>query len=343
MSGVWWEYLAVFVATAILSIVLTPMALRYAIRANVLDQPGQHKSHKVAVPYLGGLAIVVTFVIAVILMSVLRPPHTGRGELLGVLTIAVLLAAVGLIDDLRQVSPLWRLVAEVSAASIVWSLGNGTAVTTVEAVDLILTVLWFVGVTNAFNLLDNMDGLAAGLAAISSMTVFAVAGTNGQFLVAGLAVALAGCTVGFLRLNFHPARIYMGDGGSLFIGFLVAYLGIKLRFEGGRLVSALVPIFACSAAVFDTSLVVISRIRAGRNPFQGGQDHVSHRLVKLGLSVPAAVCTIYLGAIGVGILSFAISRLEPVSAFLLAGLVGAILTILGGFLLTVPVYMGDAE
>jgi UDP-GlcNAc:undecaprenyl-phosphate GlcNAc-1-phosphate transferase len=343
MSGVWWEYLAVFVATAILSIVLTPMALRYAIRANVLDQPGQHKSHKVAVPYLGGLAIVVTFVIAVILMSVLRPPHTGRGELLGVLTIAVLLAAVGLIDDLRQVSPLWRLVAEVSAASIVWSLGNGTAVTTVEAVDLILTVLWFVGVTNAFNLLDNMDGLAAGLAAISSMTVFAVAGTNGQFLVAGLAVALAGCTVGFLRLNFHPARIYMGDSGSLFIGFLVAYLGIKLRFEGGRLVSALVPIFACSAAVFDTSLVVISRIRAGRNPFQGGQDHVSHRLVKLGLSVPAAVCTIYLGAIGVGILSFAISRLEPVSAFLLAGLVGATLTILGGFLLTVPVYMGDAE
>ena len=343
MSGVWWEYLAVFVTTAILSIVLTPMALRYAIRANVLDQPGQHKSHKVAVPYLGGLAIVVTFVIAVILMSVLRPPHTGRGELLGVLTIAVLLAAVGLIDDLRQVSPLWRLVAEVSAASIVWSLGNGTAVTTVEAVDLILTVLWFVGVTNAFNLLDNMDGLAAGLAAISSMTVFAVAGTNGQFLVAGLAVALAGCTVGFLRLNFHPARIYMGDGGSLFIGFLVAYLGIKLRFEGGRLVSTLVPIFACSAAVFDTSLVVISRIRAGRNPFQGGQDHVSHRLVKLGLSVPAAVCTIYLGAIGVGILSFAISRLEPVSAFLLAGLVGATLTILGGFLLTVPVYMGDAE
>ena len=339
----WWEYLAVFVTTAILSIVLTPMVLRYAIRANVLDQPGQHKSHKVAVPYLGGLAIVVTFVIAVILMSVLRPPHTGRGELLGVLTIAVLLAAVGLIDDLRQVSPLWRLIAEVSAASIVWSLGNGTAVTTVETVDLILTVLWFVGITNAFNLLDNMDGLAAGLAAISSMTVFAVAGTNGQFLVAGLAVALAGCTVGFLRLNFHPARIYMGDGGSLFIGFLVAYLGIKLRFEGGRLVSTLVPIFACSAAVFDTSLVVISRIRAGRNPFQGGQDHVSHRLVNLGLSVPAAVCTIYLGAIGVGILSFAISRLEPVSAFLLAGLVGATLTILGGFLLTVPVYMGDAE
>ena len=343
MSGVWWEYLAVFVTTAILSIVLTPMALRYAIRANVLDQPGKHKSHKVAVPYLGGLAIVVTFVIAVILMSVLRPPHTGRGELLAVLTIAVLLAAVGLIDDLRQVSPLWRLIAEVSAASIVWSLGNGTAVTTVEAVDLILTVLWFVGVTNAFNLLDNMDGLAAGLAAISSMTVFAVAGTNGQFLVAGLAVALAGCTVGFLRLNFHPARIYMGDGGSLFIGFLVAYLGIKLRFEGGRLVSALVPIFACSAAVFDTSLVVISRIRAGRNPFQGGQDHVSHRLVKLGLPVPAAVGTIYLGAIGVGILSFAISRLEAVSALLLAGLVGATLTILGGFLLAVPVYTGDAE
>ena len=343
MSGVWWEYSAVFFTTAILSIVLTPMALRYAIRANVLDQPGKHKSHKVAVPYLGGLAIVATFVIAVVAMSVLRPPHTGREELLGVLAIAVFLAAVGFIDDLRQVSPLWRLVAEITAAVIVWYLGNGTAVATAGVVDLSLTVLWFVGVTNAFNLLDNMDGLAAGLAAISSITIFAVAGTNGQFLVAGLAVALAGCTVGFLRLNFHPARIYMGDGGALFIGFLVAYLGIKLRFDGGRLVSALVPIFACSAAVFDTSLVVISRVRAGRSPFQGGQDHVSHRLVKLGLPVPAAVGTIYLGAIGVGILSFAISRLEAVSALLLAGLVGATLTILGGFLLAVPVYTGDAE
>ena len=109
MSGAWWEYLAVFVATSILSSVLTPMALRYAIRANVLDQPGQHKSHKVAVPYLGGLAIVVTFVIAVILMSVLRPPHTGRGELLGVLTIAVLLAAVGLILTTVMGWKIWQL------------------------------------------------------------------------------------------------------------------------------------------------------------------------------------------------------------------------------------------
>ena len=341
MSGVWLEYLAVFLITLILSIALTPMVLRYAIRTNILDHPGGHKSHEVAVPYLGGLAIVITFVIAVGVMSVLRPPHSGRTELLGVLVIAVALSVVGFVDDLRQVSPVWRLVAEIAAATLVWSLGNGTAVTSVAALDLGLTVLWFVGVTNAFNLLDNMDGLAAGLAAISSITIFAIAATNGQVLVAALAVGLAGCTMGFLRLNFHPAQIYMGDCGALFIGFLVAYLGIKLRFDGGRLVSALVPVLVCATAVFDTSLVTISRIRAGRSPFQGGRDHVSHRLVNLGLPVPAAVGTIYLGSVGLGVLAFVISGLDQTSAFLLAGLVIVTLTVVGGYLLTVPVYTGD--
>jgi len=341
MSGVWWEYLAVFLITLIFSIALTPMVLRYAIRMDVLDHPGGHKSHEVAVPYLGGLAIVITFLIAVSAMSVLRPPHSGRAELLVILAIAVALAIVGFVDDLRQVSPAWRLVAEIAAATLVWLLGNGTAVTSVAALDLGLTVLWFVGVTNAFNLLDNMDGLAAGLAAISSITIFAIAAANGQFLVAALAIGLVGCTVGFLRLNFHPAQIYMGDCGALFIGFLVAYLGIKLRFEGGRLVSALVPVLACATAVFDTSLVTISRIRAGRSPFQGGRDHVSHRLVNLGLPVPVAVGTIYLGSVGLGVLAFAISDLDPTSAFLLAGLVIVTLTVVGGYLLTVPVYTGD--
>ncbi|HJO79494.1 MAG TPA: MraY family glycosyltransferase, partial [Acidimicrobiales bacterium] len=214
----------------------------------------------------------------------------------------------------------------------------GAIVTASEPVNMGLTILWFVGITNAFNLLDNMDGLAAGLAAIASLTIFAIATTNGQFLVAGLSVGLAGCTVGFLRHNFHPARIYMGDGGSLFIGFLVAYLGIKLRFQGERLLSALVPMLVCSVAIFDTSLVTISRLATGRSPFIGGQDHVSHRLVRLGLPVPVAVGTIYFGAIGIGILAYVISSVDTASAWVLAGMIGATLSVGGGFLLTVPVY-----
>jgi UDP-GlcNAc:undecaprenyl-phosphate GlcNAc-1-phosphate transferase len=317
--------------------------MRYALRANVLDYPGGHKSHQEAVPYLGGVAIVGTFTAAVLVMSLLQPPHSGRSELMAVLAIAVLLSLVGLIDDLKQVSATWRLVAEITAAVLVWSFGSGTDVTTIEVVDLGLTILWFVGITNAFNLLDNMDGLSAGLAVISSLTIFAIAADNGQFLVAALAIGLAGCAAGFLRHNFHPARIYMGDGGALFIGFLVAYVGIKLRFEGGRLLGAMVPILACSAAVFDTTLVTIARLAARRSPFRGGQDHVSHRLVSLGLRVPVAVGTIYGAAVGVGVLVYVISNSEPTSSWVLIGLIVVTLVISGGFLLTVPVYPGNFQ
>ncbi len=342
MTGAWWEYLAVFSATATVCVVLTPWAMRLAFRRNLLDHPGDHKSHNAAVPYLGGVAIVTTFSLMVAVISLVWPPNSGLGELLVVLTAAVFLALVGLVDDVRQVSPLWRIVAEVVVAIAIWSTGTGVIVTTSEAVNMGLTVLWFVGITNAFNLLDNMDGLAAGIAAIASLTIFAIATTNDQFLVAGLAVGLAGCAVGFLRHNFHPARIYMGDGGSLFIGFLVAYLGIKLQFQGGRLLSALVPVLVCSMAIFDTTLVTISRLARGRSPFLGGQDHVSHRQVRLGLPVPIAVGTIYFGAIGIGILTYVVSGVDPRSAWILTTMIGATLIVIGGYLLTVPINAGMA-
>ena len=339
MTGEWWEYLAVFSATAILCVVLTPLAMRYAISRNLLDRPGGHKSHETAVPYLGGLVIVITFAAAVFAVSTQQPLDSFRIELLVVLALAVSLSLVGLADDLRQVSPSWRVLAEIAAAIVVWSFGNGVDLTTIEILDLILTILWFVGITNAFILLDDMDGLAAGLAAITGLTIFAIAETTGQFLVAALAIGLVGCTIGFLRHNFHPARIYMGDGGALFIGFLIAYLGIKLEFEGDRLVSALVPILVCSVPVFDTTVVTVSRLAVGRSPFQGGQDHVSHRLVRLGLPVPIAVGTIYLGAAGIGLLTYVISSaVDPATAWVLIGLIGVTLFLTGVFLLTVPVY-----
>ncbi len=338
MTGVWWEYLAVFSTTATVCVVLTPWAMRLAFRRNLLDHPGEHKSHDTAIPYLGGVAIVTTFALMVVVISLVWPPNSGLGELLVVLAAAVFLAIVGLVDDVQQVSPPWRIVAEVAAAVAIWSAGTGVIVTSSEPVNMGLTVLWFVGITNAFNLLDNMDGLAAGIAVIASLTVFAIATTNGQFLVAGLAVGLAGCAVGFLRHNFHPARIYMGDGGSLFIGFLVAYLGIKLQFQGGRLLSALVPVLVCSVAIFDTTLVTISRLATGRSPFLGGQDHVSHRLVHLGLAVPIAVGTIYFGATGIGILTYVVSGVDPRSAWVLTTMIGVTLAVVGGYLLTVPAY-----
>ena len=311
--------------------------MRMAYSRGFLDHPGGHKSHTEAVPFLGGGAIVLAFASAVLVVSLLEPPDSGAGEVVGLFAAATVLSIVGLFDDLRDLSPTVRVLVETGAAVLVWSMGSGVAVSGVGVVDLSLTVLWVVGITNAFNLLDNMDGLAAGLATVSSLTIFAIAASNGQFLVAGLAVGLAGCTVGFLRHNHFPARIYMGDGGALFIGFLISVLAVKLRFDGGRSVSALVPVLACSVAVFDTTIVTLSRLRSGLSPFQGGRDHVSHRLVKLGLSVPYAVGSIHAGAVGIGILTFVSSGTDPRSAWIIAGMVGLTLFGSGIVLLRGPI------
>ncbi|MBT7690868.1 MAG: undecaprenyl/decaprenyl-phosphate alpha-N-acetylglucosaminyl 1-phosphate transferase [Gemmatimonadales bacterium] len=337
MTGTWWEYMAIFLASGILCVVSTPYLMRMAYSRGFLDQPGGHKSHDEAVPFLGGVAIVLAFALAVLVVSLLNPPHSGPGEILGLFAVAVMLSIIGLLDDLRNVSPTVRVLAEAGAAVVIWLMGSGVAVSGVGFVDLSLTIFWVVGITNAFNLLDNMDGLAAGLATVSSLTIFAVAASNGQFLVAGLAVGLAGCTVGFLRHNRFPARVYMGDGGALFIGFLVSVLAIKLRFDGGRTVSALVPVLACSVAVFDTTLVTLSRLHSGLSPFLGGQDHVSHRLVKLGLPVPYAVGSIHVGAVGIGILTFVSSGTDPWSAWIIAGMIGLTYLAAGIVLLRVPV------
>ena len=343
MTGEWWEYLVVFSASTSICLVLTPVAMAVAVRNGVFDQPRGHKSHVSPVPYLGGVAIIVAFAASVIGAAIIYPPESGVGELWVVLLLAVGLAFVGLADDLRNLSPVVRIAAEVLCAVQLWRMDAGVTLTGDQIFDLALTVLWVVGITNAFNLLDNMDGLAAGQAAVCAMTIFAVAAANGQFLVAALAIALAGCAVGFLRHNFYPARIYMGDGGALFIGFLIAYLGIKLRFEAQFLLpsafeSFLVPVLICSLPIMDTTLVTISRLSTGRSPFQGGQDHFSHRLVKIGLPVPAVAVLTYVVSAGIGVLSFVISRVDPVSARILTGLIICTLLLVAVLLAMVPVY-----
>ena len=136
-----------------------------------------------------------------------------------------------MLDDLRGLSPVGAIVAEVAAGLAVWGVGAGVDLFGPGVTDAVVTVVWVVGITNAFNLLDNMDGLSSGVAAIAAGSIFVIAASNGQFLVAALSIGLAGCALGFLRHNFHPATIYMGDAGALFLGFVLAYLGLKLRFD----------------------------------------------------------------------------------------------------------------
>ena len=341
-DGGWVMYVSIFLGSTLLSLVFTPLALKLALRRQILDHPGGHKSQDSPVPYLGGLAMVGAFSLAVLAAALLRPPVTGRNELFVLLGAGLALSLVGLVDDLRHLRPWVRVLFEIGAGYALWEVGAGVQLFHSEFANAVITVAWVVAIANAFNLLDNMDGLSAGVAVVGAGSFFAIAASNDQFLVAGLAAGVAGCALGFLRHNFHPARIYMGDSGSLFLGFMLAYLGMKLRFPGPTNVTFLVPILVLGVAVLDTTLVTISRLRHKRSPFQGGRDHISHRLVSVGIPVRTAVALIYTAGATLGVLALVVSRVDRTTAYIVAGLVFAHGVFLGALLSRVPVYGSQA-
>lgn len=336
-------YLAAFLAPLVLAWVLTPLALRAAVRFGVLDQPGERKAQQVAVPYLGGVAIVLAFSATVLVAGFVRALTVDGSSEVGTLAVllgtAALLALLGLVDDLRGVSVRLRLALEVGAGVVVVVNDSGATVTGNPVLDGVITVVWVVLIVNAMNLLDNMDGLSAGVAGIASATFFVLAVAQGQFLVAALSIALAGCAVGFLRHNFHPAKIYMGDAGSLFLGFLLAVISTRIELiDSPPVVALFVPLLVLGVALFDTTLVVVERLRHGRSPFQGGRDHTSHRLVFVGLPVRVSVGLIYGTALALSWLALVLREMQARPGVMLAGFVltvGAALLLL---LAAVPVY-----
>jgi UDP-GlcNAc:undecaprenyl-phosphate GlcNAc-1-phosphate transferase len=339
-----WDYAAVFVGTLGLTLFLTPLALRVALRRGVLDHPSQIKAQTSPVPYLGGAAILVAFSASVLLAGVVNPPTSGLDELAVILGLAFGLGIVGLVDDLTGLSPWLRLAIEIGAGVAVWASPAGAEVFANDGLDLAVTVLWIVGITNAVNLLDNMDGLSAGVSGLAAFFVFVLAVDNGQFLVATLAIGLSGCAAGFLRSNFHPARIYMGDAGALFIGFLLAVLTIKLDLvHAPRLVALSVPIVVLGVALFDTVLVTTNRLAHGQSPLSGGRDHTSHRLVFVGIPVPGTVTLIYVGSVSLGCLSIVLSRLDQSMGLVLLGWLAGVAALLGVLLSRVPVYESSTQ
>jgi len=334
-----WEYVGVFICCAGFTVFLTPLALRLARRGNLMDRPGPGKSHAEAVPYLGGVAIVVAFSLVVLAAALVRPDGADTKALVVTLGLGVALAMMGLVDDLRGLPVALRLALEIGAGVVVYATGTRAHLAGAGlGLDAVVTVAWVVGITNAFNLLDNMDGLSAGVAAIASFWLFVVGVVNGQYFVAILSLALVGCAAGFLRHNRFPARIYMGDAGSLYLGFVLSVLALHLRSYVSLRVTFLVPVMVLAVPIFDTVLVVIARLIQRRSPFQGGRDHTSHRLVFVGLPVPAAVAIIYAFTMATGWLGVIMSQVSRGTSFLLAGWVAAIGLFLGVLLGTVPVY-----
>ena len=297
-------YGPIILTAALLAFLATPVTRLLAQRMGMVDQPGLRKAHRLPVPLLGGVAIYTALIAAFLAFG-----RAWLVEGLGILGGGTLLFITGLWDDRYGMPARAKLAATLVAAMGLILSGVQTRLFGVWWVDWPITLLWVAGITNAVNLMDNMDGLAAGVAAVAAAFFFFLAVREGLGLVAALAAALFGAAAGFLFYNFAPAVSFMGDAGSLTLGFMLAALGIKIKFPSWPLATTwMVPIVILGTLIFDTALVVISRLRRGRSIFQGGSDHTSHRLVALGLSQPRAVLVLYVVSLTLGILAVYLSR-----------------------------------
>ena len=320
--------LLIFVSALLLALGATPVVRRLADRLGVVDQPDPRKLHRAPVPLLGGIAIYVGFILALLLFG----ERWVLSQMIGILVSATMVSFLGIWDDRWGVRPLLKLLGQLVAASILIISGIKVSFLPYPALNVAITLVWVVGITNALNLLDNMDGLSGGVGAVAAGFFLLLAAMNGQYLVASLAAALMGACIGFLYYNLNPATIFMGDAGSMFLGFILSVVGIKLRFPGRpSMITWMIPVVVLGLPIFDTTLVVISRLRGGMNPLTSpGKDHVSHRLVQMGLSQRNAVIVLYLICCALGLAAIFIMQADFLQAYLMgaavfvAGLMGLI-------------------
>ena len=323
--------LLAFLIAATGSLLLTVPVRALAIRVGMVDLPGPRKVHLKPIPLLGGLAMYGGVMMAILIVF----DGAARAQVLGIVTGATLVATVGFLDDRGLLHHQIKLFAGMPLAAVILLASGihaqvfGTLVSGSMGrwLDFALTIVWVVGITASFSILDHMDGLCAGIAAMASVFFTLLAYLNGQTLVTVLAASVLGAATGFLRWNFKPAKIFMGDGGAMFLGFLMATLALKLRLEhASQAANWLAPVLILGATIFDTTLVTISRSRRGLLPFATpGKDHSAHRLSNLGLGQRGAVLTMYLAGAACGGAAVLIAYLSNRGAVLVALAIVAIL------------------
>src|SRR5271165_662483 len=317
--------LLAFLIAASASLILVVPVRALALRVGMVDLPGPRKVHLKPIPLLGGLAMYVGVMLAILFAF----DGSARAQVIGIVTGATLVAAVGFLDDRGWLHHQLKLFVAMPLAAVIL-LASGIHAQVFSSLvgghtgywlDAASTILWVVGITASFSILDHMDGLCAGVAAMASVFFALIAYLNGQTLVTTLAAAVLGAAAGFLRWNFKPAKIFMGDGGAMFLGFLMATLALKLRVEYATpLANVLAPLLILSAAIFDTTLVTISRSRRGLLPFATpGKDHSAHRLANLGFGQRGAVLTMYLVGAACGGVAVMVTYLSATSAAMVAG------------------------
>jgi len=322
------QYLLLGVTSLIAVGLLTPIMRLIAKRYGVVDSPSEsHKTHKHPVPYLGGVGIALGVVGVTYLASLVSDFSRDTFFLASsVLIPAIIMGVVGLIDDLRKLSPWPRFITQslfgVAISALLVATNTLGSPFGNNWIDIPITTIWIVGITNAINFFDNIDGGASGAIATASVFLFFLSWQSGQFLIAALSIVLAGATLGFLLWNKPPAHIYMGDAGALFLGILITSLTI--RFDPNpidRIASFAIPLLLLAIPILDTSVAVASRIRRRISPFKGGRDHLSHRLMRMGFNKRQSVLILWIGsilfasfAIAISNASYSIERLVTIFA-----------------------------
>jgi len=317
-----WQVAIAGILAFLVVLALVPLCRRFALARGIYDTPEPGKVHRDPTPYLGGVSIALSAV----LCSLLVPGwESEAGDAALILVAALIVSLAGLLDDVRGFGPVPRLAMEIGASLLAVAAGARVQLFG-DVGDVIVSVVALVILTKSFTLLDNMDSAAGAIAATIATALAVTALLEGQILIGGLAVVVASASLGFLVYNWHPATIFMGDAGSLFLGFLLAVIALKLRTGVGHFPSAMAAVLLVAPAVLDTALVVISRVRARRPIYIGGTDHTSHRLMLLGLG-PRLVLAVLLLAT-----AFSASIGVTVSQGLLHPLLAAVVVFVPGLI-----------
>jgi UDP-GlcNAc:undecaprenyl-phosphate GlcNAc-1-phosphate transferase len=336
----WTAGILLFLASAAISVALTPVVRRAAARFGFLDRPDEErKAHERPVPYGGGIAIFLAVVLPVSAAAVMvlwcrghgRPAWVSEGvyapisvhlggaakklpEFAAVLAGGAVIFLLGLVDDRRRLGPFVKFAVQLAVAIAVVVAGVRVSVfLSSKLLGGVLSVLWIVSLTNTFNFLDNMDGLSAGVALIIAVVFLVVSIASGQLFIAAALIPFIGALAGFLPFNYSPARIFMGDAGSLFLGYYLAVLSVLFTYYSGPTVSLrpfLLPLIIFAVPIYDAFTVTIIRLREGRSPFSGDRRHLSHRLVAIGLSHRLAVGAIHLLTLGIGLAAVLLSLVQ---------------------------------
>lgn len=307
------EYFVPFLIALIVAYVLTPGVKKLAIKVGAVDKPNARKVHTHAIPRLGGLAIYVGFMAAVLFCVPVR--H----ELLGLLLGCTAIVALGIWDDICNIPAKVKLVGQIVAACIPIAFGIqiewltnpfGTLIVLPELVAIPVTIFWIIGFTNTVNLIDGLDGLAAGVSFIASASMFLLAYTMNQYLPAMIIVAMAGAALGFLQYNFNPAKIFMGDTGSMLLGYTMAVAAVLGLVKTAATIALVVPLIALGLPILDTLFAIIRRKMSGVPIFQPDKGHLHHRLLALGMSQKQAVLIMYFVSIVLGIVALFVANVS---------------------------------